>query len=256
MYRRIEMPRQGRVRKFLGVSFDDSGSILYAWGNLDTIYGALFAYEFTRETEPEIPVFDGKYQVCRTPEISLIAQRLTLVKNDFNGQDVVIMPFPGNTECIIAVDSRYFMGCIDRDRRESILHRASTQSRQSLVERGLTPQHIFGPFDGPDTIAACVSDDSLILVQSTRPGRFSSSKNWTGRICEQPLGPHEIPDLTAHRPLASLRQRPKVDPKAGLNMTVKVGVVRLNEADVFIVVCHKEGKVELVPLMQESQDPG
>lgn len=48
---------------FLGISFDDSGSILYTWGNQDTIYGAIFAYEFTRNIDPEIPVFDGKYQV-------------------------------------------------------------------------------------------------------------------------------------------------------------------------------------------------
>ncbi|ROW10377.1 hypothetical protein VMCG_02143 [Cytospora schulzeri] len=237
VYRRIEMPGQGKVRKFLGISFDDSGSFLYAWGNQDTIYGALFVYEFTKEIDPEVPTFDGKYQ------------------NDFNGQDVVIMPLQGQTECIIAVDSRYFMGCIDRDRRDFMLRRVSTQARQGLVERGLTPQHIFGPFNGPDTIAACVFDDSLILVQSNRSGRFLSSKNWTGQICQQPLDPHEMPDLTAQRPLASLRQRPKADPKAGLNMTVKVGVVRLNETDVFIIVCHKDGKVELVPLMQESQDP-
>jgi hypothetical protein len=65
-----------------------------------------------------------------------------------------------------------------------------------------------------------------------------------------------MPDLTALRPLASLGQRPRVDPKAGLNTMVKVEVVQLNEADIFIVVCHKDGKVELVPLIQESQDPG
>lgn len=164
------------------------------------------------------------------------------------------MPLQGQTECIIAVDSRYFMGCIDCDRRESTLRRTSTPARQSLIERGLTPQHIFGPFQGPDTVAACVFKDSLILVQSTRPGRFSSGRNWTGQICQQPLSPHEMPDLTAQRPLASLQQRPKADTKAGLNTTVKVGVIRLNEADVFIIVCHKDGKVELVPLIQESQD--
>lgn len=163
------------------------------------------------------------------------------------------MPLQGQTECVISVDSKYFMGCINRDRRESILRRASTQARQSLAERGLTPQHIFGPPDGPDTIAACVFEKSLILVQSIRPGRFSSGKKWTGRICEQPLGTHAIPDLTAQRPLASLGQRPRVDPKAGLNTAVKVGVVRMNEADVIVVVCHRESKVELMPLVQ---DPG
>lgn len=77
MYRTIEMPRQGKFRKFLGVSFDVSGSILYAWGNQDTIYGALFAYEFTKETDPDIPIFDGKYQVRISSDISLISQRLT-----------------------------------------------------------------------------------------------------------------------------------------------------------------------------------
>lgn len=66
------MPRQGTFRKFLSVSFDDSGSILYAWGNQDAIYGALFAYEFTKETDPEIPIFDGKYQVRTPPDNALI----------------------------------------------------------------------------------------------------------------------------------------------------------------------------------------
>ncbi|KUI73379.1 Cyclin-dependent kinase 7 [Cytospora mali] len=235
-YRRIEMPRQGKFRNFLGVCFDNAGSILYAWGNQDSIYGALFVYDFTRDQDPEVPIFNGKYQ------------------DDFNGKDVVIMPFHGQNDCMIAVGPRFFIACVDRDRREHVLRRTFTQARQKLNEQGLMPQHMFGPFPGPDTVAACIFEGSLILVQSTRSGLFASSKNWTGRICQQLLDPHEMPDMAALRQVANLRERPKTEQKAGIDITVKVRVIQLNETDIFIIVCHKEGKVELVPLIRESQD--
>lgn len=184
----------------------------------------------------------------------LISLSPTLIpeQDDFNGQDVDIMPLQGQADCVIAVGSRYFIGCIHPDRRQHMLRRTPTQARQSLLDRDLIPQHVFGPSKGPETLATCVFDDTLILVQSTRSGRFSSSRHGTGQLCQQPLDPYETPAVKRQNPpLATLQERLKSDRHQ--RVPVKVGVVRLEEEDVFIIVAHRDGKAELVPL---TQDPG
>lgn len=59
-------PRPG---SFLEVSFDSSGTMLYAWGHRD-IYGVLFVYEFTEGGGPSSLIFDGKYVVRRPTSTS------------------------------------------------------------------------------------------------------------------------------------------------------------------------------------------
>lgn len=63
MPRDPERPKSGR---FLDISFDGTGTTLYAWGNRD-IYGVLFAYELSATAEKFDLVFEGKYAVSKQP---------------------------------------------------------------------------------------------------------------------------------------------------------------------------------------------
>lgn len=57
-------PQRPKPGWFLDISFDSTGSTLYAWGNRD-IYGVLFAYEFAATSGQMSLVFEGKYAVRR-----------------------------------------------------------------------------------------------------------------------------------------------------------------------------------------------
>lgn len=56
--------RPERRGSFLEVSFDSSGTMLYAWGHRD-IYGVLFVYELKERGGPADLIFEGRYRVGR-----------------------------------------------------------------------------------------------------------------------------------------------------------------------------------------------
>ncbi|KAG8158386.1 hypothetical protein KVR01_011508 [Diaporthe batatas] len=228
---KITMLWQEPVGKFVDISFDDSGSVLYAWGH-QNIYGVLFAYKFEQGGHGVYEeIFRGKF------------------KDAFSEHKAMVLPFDRQHECAVAVGptpTRFFLGNIDQPRWSS-----SSTSRKYSSSTGsdrLTPQKYSHNLHGYNAWAACTINDSMLLVGATKSGFLSHRKV---EVSEQIIGTEGILCFPSKSPVhPTLETKTPWAPRHNpdLNTEVKVGVIPSKGAadGHSIVVYYKKGVVEVL----------
>jgi len=206
--------QQLEMFEFLDIAINDSGNLLYAWASF-SISRVLIVYQLINVEEMDTPVALSCYDY----------------KTNEEDKDTRLFPYNDWRGCIIAASGfLFFPGII-----EGV---ANAGAQGQTPERNKQPRHISAELRAsPPRAARMFNDHSLIAVQKgTRHALIPLPR--PNRLVEYALkldkgGPH----LESGKEMIELKER------AGEGSAVQV--VRALET-VLVLVCHVNGKVELV----------
>ncbi|KAJ4393221.1 hypothetical protein N0V93_002429 [Gnomoniopsis smithogilvyi] len=214
----------GKLSQFLTLNFDDSGEVLYAWGNRH-IHGVLFAYVFANGITLHSPCIERKFE------------------EDYSERrHKCLVPIPSQGDCVVVAGTELFLGCINEDRRQVML--MSTHCVEN--ENEWVPQPTLMPENGSDPLAICAYGDSLITYQLIRQGTFRNRK--AVQVCQRSLLVRRSIDLV---PPDLLREwKPKQGlARSPINTDVKMTAVDIDEEPkkkLCLIIAHRSGVIEVV----------